>query len=116
MPLEPTTRVVNVKCEPFDVYIGRGVRRARDRRCGKTSVFANPYLIGQHGNRAMVVTLYEGLMRQRLASRQRKLWLGRLRELAGKRLGCWCKPRSCHGDVLVKLIGELQISAGSTGE
>ena len=24
--------------------------------------------------------------------------------LAGKTLGCWCKPNPCHGDVLVKLF------------
>jgi hypothetical protein len=26
--------------------------------------------------------------------------------LAGKTLGCWCKPNPCHGDVLVKLVSE----------
>lgn len=26
--------------------------------------------------------------------------------LAGKTLGCWCKPNPCHGDVLVKLVQE----------
>jgi hypothetical protein len=29
-----------------------------------------------------------------------------LHELAGKRLGCWCSPAPCHGDVLVKLFKE----------
>jgi hypothetical protein len=24
-------------------------------------------------------------------------------ELKDKTLGCWCKPKACHGDVLVKL-------------
>ena len=27
-----------------------------------------------------------------------------LKTLKGKILGCWCKPKPCHGDVLVKLI------------
>ena len=26
-----------------------------------------------------------------------------LSELKGKTLGCWCKPKACHGDVLLKL-------------
>ena len=26
--------------------------------------------------------------------------------LAGKTLGCWCKPNPCHRDVLVKLVQE----------
>ena len=29
-----------------------------------------------------------------------------LHELRGKQLGCWCKPKQCHGDVLVKLYNE----------
>jgi hypothetical protein len=27
-----------------------------------------------------------------------------LPELSGKKLGCWCKPNPCHGDVLVDLF------------
>jgi hypothetical protein len=25
-----------------------------------------------------------------------------LSELKGKTLGCWCKPKSCHGDILLR--------------
>ena len=34
--------------------------------------------------------------------------MGRLGELKGVVLGCWCKPLACHGDVLVKLVGERE--------
>jgi hypothetical protein len=27
-------------------------------------------------------------------------------ELTGKVLGCWCAPKACHGDVLVKLANQ----------
>jgi hypothetical protein len=27
-----------------------------------------------------------------------------LHELRGKRLGCYCHPKPCHGDVLIELI------------
>jgi hypothetical protein len=30
-----------------------------------------------------------------------------LPELAGKKLGCHCKPLACHGDVLIKLLHEF---------
>jgi len=30
-----------------------------------------------------------------------------LPELIGKRLGCYCKPLLCHGDVLAKLLQEV---------
>lgn len=32
-----------------------------------------------------------------------------LLELDGKVLGCWCKPRPCHGDVYVKIIGRIKM-------
>jgi len=31
-----------------------------------------------------------------------------LHELKDKILGCWCKPKSCHGDILVELVKKLQ--------
>jgi hypothetical protein len=30
-----------------------------------------------------------------------------LGELRGLRLGCWCAPKRCHGNVLVELMEEL---------
>lgn len=29
-----------------------------------------------------------------------------LHAVQGKVLGCWCKPRDCHGDILVELVRE----------
>lgn len=29
-----------------------------------------------------------------------------IEELLGKTLGCWCKPETCHGDVLLDLLSE----------
>jgi len=31
-------------------------------------------------------------------------------ELYGKTLGCWCKPKPCHGDVLIDLVKEQLIA------
>ena len=31
----------------------------------------------------------------------------KLSELRGFRLGCWCKPKACHADVLVDLVKQL---------
>ena len=33
-------------------------------------------------------------------------FLESLKELVGKRLGCHCKPKDCHGDVILELIEE----------
>jgi hypothetical protein len=37
--------------------------------------------------------------------------LAALPELAGKTFGCWCAPRPCHGEVLARLAGELELPA-----
>jgi hypothetical protein len=80
--------VVNKRREAFDVYIGRG------------SKWGNPYRIGEHGTRDDVIQLYRAHM---LTS---PTLLADLHELANKRLGCFCAPLPCHGDVLKQLVRE----------
>lgn len=97
------TRVVHCRKEPYDVYIGRGL-------CPVTrqpSIWANEYSHRpntlakyQVTSRAEAIACYE----RDLRSDDEKIAL--LIELRGKILGCWCKPKSCHGDVLVRLLNE----------
>ena len=84
------TTVVNKRNSLYDVYIGRG------------SKWGNKFVIGIDGTRTDVVLKYE-----RWIITQTNL-LNSLHELEGKRLGCFCKPLACHGDILVKLILERQ--------
>lgn len=84
------TRVVNRRFEKFDVYIGRPTK------------WGNPFIMGQDGDRDEVIKKYE-----------QWIWtqpnlLKDIRELIGKRLGCYCAPKACHGDVLVKLANEFE--------
>lgn len=90
------TRVVHVKREPYDVYIGRANPRTRL----KASPWANPFKVGKDGDRDEVITKYAAWLQT-----QPNL-LARLPELRGKALGCWCKPERCHGDVLARLADE----------
>jgi hypothetical protein len=83
------TKVVHKSC-PHDVYIGR------------PSKWGNPFQLGVDGTRAEVIAKYEAWLRS-----QPDL-LRELYELRGKTLACWCKPKPCHGDVLVKLLNEQQ--------
>lgn len=79
------TTVVNKRHGGYDVYIGRG------------SKWGNPFVIGKDGNRATVIRKYrEWIMAQ-------PQLLNSLHELKGKRLGCFCAPKACHGDVLKEL-------------
>ena len=80
------TIVVNIITEEFDVYIGRG------------SQWGNPFVIGKDGDRDEVIDKYKDYIADHPSL------LRDLVKLRGKRLGCYCKPLRCHGDVLVELI------------
>ena len=64
------------------------------------SKWANPYKVGRF-------TLDETLVLYELYIRSNLELMNSLKELEGKELGCWCSPNKCHGDVLVKLFGNL---------
>ena len=83
------TKVVNKYKHVYDVYIGRG------------SKWGNPFVIGKDGTREEVINKYEKYL---LNSPE---LLNSLHELKGKTLGCFCKPKACHGDILVKYIRKL---------
>lgn len=89
-------KVVHCKKEAYDVYIGR------------PSKWGNPF---SH--------LADTIAKYKVASREEAIekyaeWIGTqdnlladLRpELKGKTLGCWCSPKSCHGDILLRLANE----------
>lgn len=80
------TKVVNKYKEPYDIYIGRG------------SKWGNPFEIGKDGTREEVIEKY------RLYILNKPELLNSLPELKGKTLGCFCKPKPCHGDVLIELL------------
>ena len=80
------TKVVHCEHEQFDVYIGR------------PGPWGNPFEIGKHGTRAEVIAKYRAYLINN------PNLLARLHELKDKTLGCWCKPKACHGDVLVEML------------
>jgi len=80
-----TPRAVHCKRERHHVYIGR------------PSKWGNPFVVGKHGARGECIALYENWLRQNATL------FAALDELRGLVLGCWCAPRACHGDVLVRL-------------
>ncbi len=88
-----TTVVVHVRKALYDVYIGRAMPGFAASR------FANPFRIGPDGSRAMVLSRYRSFLRDLLARDPQAREA--LEDLRGKRLGCWCKPEDCHGDILV---------------
>lgn len=94
------TAVVNMKGHRGDpayadvIYLGRGVRRGGWDL--PASPLANPFTIGPDGTRDEVIAKY----RAHLLSRPDLLAL--IPPLRGRRLGCWCAPKSCHADVIAE--------------
>jgi len=88
--------VVHCKKEPFDVYIGR------------PSIWGNifSHLTGKGDvevdSREDAVAMYE------LYIRGNKELRAQLYTLKNKVLGCWCSPNECHGEVLRKLLLEIE--------
>jgi hypothetical protein len=89
--------VVHCQREPYDVYIGRAV----PRRGLAASKWENLYPLRREGDRLDVIARYE---REHLPAHPELV--AALPELRGKVLGCWCAPKACHGDVLLRLANE----------
>lgn len=87
------TTVVNKRTSPYDVYIGRG------------SVWGNPFVIGKDGDRDDVIQKFSKYAQAKIGCGD---WThDMLLNLKGKRLGCFCNPLPCHGDVLVRIVEGL---------
>jgi hypothetical protein len=101
LAVKPKTRVVHCRREAYDVYIGREYHDYKNDVHFEASKWADPFVVGKDGTREECIQKYE------MYIRGRPDLLDSLSELKGKRLGCWCAPQACHGDILVKLIEEF---------
>jgi Domain of unknown function (DUF4326) len=95
----PHPLVVHCKREPFDVYIGRA--KWGDAKWG------NPFTWKAGTLAEFVVPKDEVLTRYKAwVLSQPDLVECIKRELRGKRLGCWCAPNACHGDILAAIAND----------
>lgn len=78
--------VVNKNKSQYDIFIGR------------PSKWGNPFELGIDGDRKEVIQKYKEYLQDNIEL------LNSLEELKGKRLGCFCKPLDCHGDVLKEFL------------
>lgn len=88
---EGMIRVVNIRNERYDVYIGRKGK-------GEDGFFGNPFQIGRDGDRNEVIRFYRDWFLQKVEKDM--VFRQEILELKGKVLGCFCKPEACHGDVI----------------
>ena len=92
------TVVVNLRVEQHDVYIGRAGK-------GEAGYFGNPFPLTRWNDakeRSEVLEKYEAYFMKRIQDDAE--FKRRVLELKGKRLGCFCKPQACHGDVIAAWI------------
>ena len=81
-----------------DCYIGRAVKKGGWNL--DASIWANPF------QRKLRLPAGSTLLAYERYIRANPILMHEIPLLAGKTLGCWCKPNPCHGDVLVKLVQE----------
>lgn len=83
-------RVVNKQSgEAFDVYVGR------------PTIWGNPFYISRDMTRADCIAAYRDFL-----SRQPGVVERAQRELKGKTLACWCAPKACHADILMRVAND----------
>lgn len=67
--------------------------------------FGNPFVIGEHGDRAEVVERYRVHLWRRLQAEP--AFAAQVRALHGRDLCCCCAPAACHGHVLERAAAWL---------
>lgn len=88
-------KVVNMKNE-----------RKWDVKIDRSSVLGNPFRIGKDGNREEVIKKYRTYLYNCIKV------VDELNNLADMKedtvLGCWCRPKACHGDVVINAVNWLK--------
>ena len=92
------TRVVNIREEDYDVYIGRAGR-------GMDGYFGNPFRLGAGMPRGATLEKYREYFYRRIHADPE--FKRRVEGLQGKTLGCFCKPHPCHGDIIKEYLDSL---------
>lgn len=94
---------VGSSCEkdPNIVYCGRQMFRGGWKL--KKSKWADIFKVSDYGTIEKSCEAYEKYVRSTPAL------MKSLNQLVGKKLACWCYPKPCHTDVLVKLMKEKKL-------
>ena len=104
------TTIVNVRTEQCDIFVGRR---------NTTYHWGNPFTHLDIPTRARIKvnSISESLrafedwllgIRHKDVEQVRRKWIldNMEKMLKGKKLGCFCKPNPCHGDIYIKLLHE----------
>lgn len=68
---------------------------------GSRSIWGNPFYLKNESQRDQVCDQYEEYLNKN------ETLLNQLHTLKGKALVCWCYPKRCHGNTLIKKLDEV---------
>jgi hypothetical protein len=98
----PVTRLVNIKRNPEYQQIGNSQEY---EYIGRGSYWGNPHSMYEQGeSREEVIRKYRYDFQY---NKFINIDPSRVHELTGKRLGCFCAPAPCHGDVLIEFLNSF---------
>lgn len=101
------TKIVNLRKDKFDVYIGRDFKNL------EKGYFGNPIQKGKncpvcntvHHEQGSTLICYKKYFHDRMNSD--KEFKEKVIALKGKTLGCFCKPSPCHGDIICEFLNSI---------
>lgn len=100
-----STTVVNINDDcGYDEYVGRGrgnVHLLTPGRPGERGWLGNPYRIERDVTRAAAIALFRDVFLRRVDA-DPAFAVAVIQRCRGKRLGCYCLPLACHGDVIAE--------------
>lgn len=97
------TTVVNIKTgAQFDVYIGRASNGVRVPSLYLLGYFGNPFRIRAGQPRGSTLDKFRTYFYDRLTTDAE--FKARVLQLKDKRLGCFCHPQPCHGDIIAEYL------------
>ncbi len=105
-----TTEVVNIKkTDDYDVYIGRshnGNGHMLNISPTEKGWLGNPFPVGKEYSRKESIKEFKKYFKNKLENNPE--FRREVKKLKGKTLGCFCKPKPCHGDVIKKYLDSLE--------
>jgi Domain of unknown function (DUF4326) len=73
---------------------------------GEDGYFGNPFRMGNRISREQAVKSFQKYFTERIEKDSE--FKRRVLALKGKRLGCFCKPKACHGDVIADWLNKME--------
>lgn len=100
-------KVVNVrKTDNYDVYGGRhrenGVlKHINNTEVGKRGWLGNPYPLSDYSREESIQLFKEDFLNK---WEENEKFREEVKKLAGSKVGCYCKPKDCHLEIIQKKL------------